>query len=180
MFPIGFGKFNSRFYWLILFSALMKILIDASFKFEYHNLMRIDEIAILNKPELNNHIFIRFIYYYLGFIFLGILFQKIKISKQKNEINYKKEVKTINPDESINSVSETRTPSKNEQQLIHRNYLMEISQKSFRPLFYASILYMTYEMIIFYFNQNNHEGVNFWVLEIFFIHFLLFKIKKIF
>ena len=33
-------------------------------------------------------------------------------------------------------------------------------------------------MIIFYFNQNNHEGVNFWVLEIFFIHFLLFKNNK--
>ena len=141
MFPIGFGKFNSRFYWLILFSALMKLLIDASFKLDYHNYTFIDKISILRDPVLNDHIFIRFIYYYLGFIFLGILFQKIKISKQKNEINYKKEIKTINPDESINSDNETRTPSRPESSLIHRNYLMEISQKSFRPLFYASILY---------------------------------------
>ena len=179
MFPIGFGKFNSRFYWLILFSALMKLLIDVSFKLDYHNYQNISVTSILNKPVLNDHIFIRFIYYYLGFIFLGILFQKIKISKQKNEINYKKEIKTINPDESINSDSETRTLSNKEQQLIHRNYLMEISQKSFRPLFYASILYILNEMIIFYLNQNNHEGVNFWVLEIFFIHFLLFQKDKI-
>ena len=179
MFPIGFGKFNSRFYWLILFSALMKLLIDVSFKLDYHNYTIIDDISILRDPVLNKHIFIRFIYYYLGFIVLGILFQKIKISKQKNEINYKKEIKTINPDESINSDSETRTLSKKEQQLIHRNYLMEISQKSFRPLFYAAILYIAYEMIIFYFNQNNHEGVNFWVLEIFFIHFLLLKTDKL-
>jgi hypothetical protein len=178
MFPIGFGKFNSRFYWLILFSALMKLLINISFKLQFQDYKSIQYVSILNKPVLNDHIFIRFIYYYLGFIFLGILFQKIKISKQKNEINYKKEIKTINPDESINSDSETRTPSKNENQLIHRNYLMEISQKSFRPLFYAAILYIAYEMIMFYFNQNNHEGVNFWVLEIFFIHFLLFKKEK--
>ena len=140
MFPIGFGKFNSRFYWLILFSALMKLLIDVSFKLPYHDYKYILETSILRYPVLNDHIFIRFIYYYLGFIFLGILFQKIKILKQKNDINYKKEIKTINPDESINSVSEARTLSQKETQLIHRNYLMEISQKSFRSLFYASIL----------------------------------------
>ena len=143
MFPIAFGKFNSRFYWLIFLSALMKLLINVSFKLDFQELNEIKNISIINQPVVNDHIFIRFIYYYFGFILLRILFKKIKISRQKNEINYKKGIKTINPDDSIDSNRETKNILRLENKLIHRNYLMEISQKSFGYLFYATILYIS-------------------------------------
>jgi len=46
---IGFGKFN-RFYWLILFSALFKILINIFFKVEYQRYMLNENISILESP----------------------------------------------------------------------------------------------------------------------------------
>ena len=73
--------------------------------------------------------------------------------------------------------SETRISSFSRNILIHKNYLSETSKKSFWPLFPSLIIYILNEMIIFYFNQKNYDGVNFWVLQIFFIHILLFKKK---
>ena len=72
---IGFGKFN-RFYWLILFSALFKILINIFFKVEIQKMMIKDNISILKSPLLNDYIFVRFIYYYFGFIILGSIYAK--------------------------------------------------------------------------------------------------------
>ena len=70
---IGFGKFN-RFYWLILLSALFKILTNIFFKIEFQKYIIINEnISILKSPVLNDHIFVRFIYYYFGFIILGLI-----------------------------------------------------------------------------------------------------------
>ena len=173
MFYIGLGKFN-KYYWNIILSALFKLLINGAFKIDFQNYKEIDHISFLKDPQLNNHIFMRFIYYYLGFICLGILFQKIRIKNQKSEINKKKEINSVNTPS-----SETRISSLSKNILIHKNYLSETSKKSFWPLFPSLIIYILNEMIIFYFNQKNYDGVNFWVLQIFFIHILLFKKKDI-
>ena len=171
MFYIGLGKFN-KYYWNIILSALFKLLINGAFKIDFQNYKEIDHISFLKDHQLNNHIFMRFIYYYLGFICLGILFQKIRIKNQKSEINKKKEINSVNTPS-----SETRISSLSKNILIHKNYLSETSKKSFWPLFPSLIIYILNEMIIFYFNQKNYDGVNFWVLQIFFIHILLFKKK---
>ena len=178
-FCIGFGKFN-KFYWLIIGSALLKLLINGLFKIEYHDRMNIEYLSILNQPELNHHIFIRFIYYYLGFICLGILFQKLKISKQQNEINYKKDKNELNSGINESGTNLNLNPARSKStSLIHHNYLLEISQKAFRPLILAVILFILNEMINFYIDQKNYGAVNFWVLEIFFIHLLYFKKNKL-
>ena len=173
MFCIGVGKFN-KFYWTIILSAFFKLLISGAFKFEFQNSRYFINIAFLDDPILNKHIFVRFLYYYLGLICFGIIFQKIKIAKQKNEINYKKE---INSEDSFSS--EKRNNSSARTSLIHKNYLSEISKKSFWPILPSIIIYILNEMIIFYFDQKNYDGLNFWVVQIFFIHFLFYKKKKI-
>ena len=81
---IGFGKFN-RFYWLILLSALFKILINIFFKVEYQRYMLNENISILTLPLLNDHIFVRFIYYYFGFIILGFIYLISKRIKEKKK-----------------------------------------------------------------------------------------------
>ena len=79
---IGFGKFN-RSYWLILFSALFKILINIFFKVEIQRYIINENISILNSPVLNDHIFVRFIYYYFGFVILGLIYIKsLAINKE--------------------------------------------------------------------------------------------------
>jgi len=79
---IGFGKF-SKFYWLILLSALFKILINIFFKVEIQKLMDNENISILKSPVLNNYIFVRFIYYYFGFAILGSIYVKsLAINKE--------------------------------------------------------------------------------------------------
>jgi len=186
MFCIGIGKFN-RYYWTIILSALFKILINGAFRIETQDYIDFINISFLNRPILNNHIFIRFIYYSLGLICFGIIFQKIKISKQKNEINYKKQINSEGSFSSENRTyssgrtdsSENRTYSSGRTTLIHRNYLSEISKKSFWPILPSIIIYILNEMIIFYFDQKNYDGVNFWVLQIFFIHLLFYKKKKL-
>ena len=79
---IGFGKFN-RFYWLILLSALFKILLNIFFKVEFQKLIVNENISILKFPLLNDHIFVRFIYYYFGFIILGFIYLISKRVKEK-------------------------------------------------------------------------------------------------
>ena len=172
---LGCGKFN-KFYWTIILSALFKLLINVSFKLEIQKYKEIINISFLNNPVLNDHIFVRFIYYYFGFICLGLIFQKIKISKQQNKINYKKESR-INSVESFSSDSGTRNVSRSS--LIHSNYLSKISHKAFSGLFLAIIIYIIYEILMFHIDQGNYGGVNFWIFEIFFIHFLLYKSKKL-
>jgi len=42
-----------------------------------------DNISILKSPILNNHIFVRFIYYYFGFVILGLIYTKsLAINKE--------------------------------------------------------------------------------------------------
>jgi len=96
---IGFGKF-SRIYWLILFSTLFKILINIFFKVEFQRYMFNDNISILKSPKLNGHIFIRFNYYYFGFVILGSIYIKtLSINKElfNNEIFKEKNKRALLP-----------------------------------------------------------------------------------
>ena len=138
---IGFGKFN-RFYWLILFSALFKILINIFFKVEIQKMMINENISILKSPLLNDHIFVRFIYYYFSFIILGLIYAKpLPINKEffNNEI------------------------------------FKEKDKRSLRSILLVVIFYIIYEILTFYIDQRNIAFVNFWVFQIFFIHFFLSK-----
>ena len=149
---IGFGKFN-KFYSLILMSALLKLLINISFKLEYQDHKTIEDLSILNKPELNNHIFIRFIYYYSGFIILSLVIFAKKYAKEKNRINYSK----IN----TNEKEDHEISYQGKGYLIYYNLIRDKTIKSLPNLILIILAYIINEMIIFYSNQNNHSGVNF-------------------
>lgn len=90
---ITFGKF-SRFYWLIIASTLIKVLINIFLKLEYSDRVKrmIVNSSLLEQPELNSHIFIYFIYYYFGFILFSLIFLYISNSKEKNKINFNKKL----------------------------------------------------------------------------------------
>ena len=136
---IGFGKFN-RFYWLILLSALFKILINIFFKVNIQKLAIIENISILKSPVLNAHIFVRFIYYYFGLVILGLIYAKaLSINKEffNNEI------------------------------------LKEKFKRALVPILLVVIIYIVYEILTFYIDQRNMAFVNFWVFQIFFIHYFL-------
>ena len=74
---IEFGRF-SRFYWLLLASASMKLLITIFLKLDYYDPKKVNQahpnFALLNEPELNNHILINHIYYYFGFTLFSMIF----------------------------------------------------------------------------------------------------------
>ena len=95
---IGFRKFN-KFYWLILLFALFKILINIFFKVEIQRLIHNDNISLLKSPILNNHIFVRFIYYYFGFVILGLIYTKLlDINKEFFKISFlRKNLKELFP-----------------------------------------------------------------------------------
>jgi len=136
---IGFGKFN-RFYWLILFSALFEILINIFFKVEIQKMMINENISILKSPLLNDHIFVRFIYYYFGFIILGSIYAKA-------------------------------LPTNKE--FFNDEIFKEKNKRSLLSILLAVIIYIIYEILTFYIDQRNMAFVNFWVFQIFFIHFFL-------
>jgi len=89
---IGFGKVY-RFYWLILLSALFKILINIFFKVEFHGYKERENISIITRPMLNDHIFVIFIYYYFGLIIIGIIYLISKRVKEKNNNNKNQKIK---------------------------------------------------------------------------------------
>jgi len=133
----GFGKF-SRFFWLILFSALFKILINIFFKVEFQRYIDNENISILKSSILNNHIFVRFNYYYFGFVILGSIYVKaLSINKE----------------------------------LFNNEIFKEKNKRALLPILLVVIIYIIYEMITFYKDQRNMAFVNFWVIQIFFIHF---------
>ena len=63
-------------------------------------------------------------------------------------------------------------------ELIYNDVYEQLSRRALRPILLAVIIYIIYEMLIFYIDQRNMACVNFWVLQIFFIHFLLFRKEK--
>ena len=165
---IRFGKFD-KFFLLILSSAILKLLINSLFKLEFHNRIEIDYISILKQPVLNDHIFIRFIYYYFGFIILSLLFLWIEYSKEKNSVNFSR-IKENELD-----INDGESEAQKKRKLIYHNYIRDKAVKSFPILIYIILAYIINEMILFYFDQKNYGSVNFWVLEIFFIYFLFYK-----
>jgi len=168
---IGFGKFN-RFYWLILLSALFKVLINIFFKIDIQRYMYTDNISILESPVLNRHIFVRFIYYYFGFVVLGfITFFSIRAKEKKNE---KKTEEEENYDH-LQSINTTTTNI----ELIYNDINEQQNLGILLPLIIFVIIYIISEILTFYIDQKNMAFVNFWVLQIFFLHFLFFRIEKI-
>ena len=167
---IGFGSLN-KFFWLIIASALFNLIINLSFNLKYQDKKSIEQFGILNRPILNDHIFIRFIYYYFGFIALSLIFLGIKYSKEKKNIIFNK-IKEINNDNDESTQQKKR-------KLIYRNYIVNNASKSFPKLIFIILFFILNEMIIFYFDQKNYNVINFWVLEIFFIHFLFVKKNKL-
>ena len=169
---IGFGKF-SKFYWLLIASALMKLLIRLSLKIEYINKKVVSNtfISLLIKPELNDHIFIYFIYHYFGFTLFGIIFLCIKYHKEKNKINYnnnallEKEIK----------YTKTEKKQKETSLMGLYNFSKDEKKQYMKDLLLISILYLLSEILIFFFNQQSRSNVYFWMLEIFFIHLFLLK-----
>ena len=171
---IGFGKFN-RFYWLILFSSLFKILINIFFKVEYQKYMINENISILISPLLNNHIFVRFLYYYFGFIVLGFIYL---ISKRVKENNNNKSQK-IKEEEENYANQQTISGSSASIELIYNDVYEELGRRVLSSILLIVIIYIISEMIYFYIDQRNMACVNFWVLQIFFIHFILYRKEKI-
>ena len=172
---IGFGKFN-RFYWLILLSAFFKILINIFFKIEFQKYIVKENISILESPLLNDHIFVRFIYYYFGFIVLGFIYLISKRVKEKknnnNNLKLKEEEENYAHQQSING----RMGSI---ELIYNDVYEELGHRALRPILLIAIIYIISEMLYFYIDQRNMACVNFWVLQIFFIHFILYRKEKL-
>ena len=170
---IGFGKFN-RFYWLILFSSLFKILINIFFKVEIQKLMINENISILISPLLNNHIFVRFLYYYFGFIVLGFIYL---ISKRVKENNNNKSQKIKEEEENYAHLQTIngRTASIE----LYNDVYEELGRRALSSILLIVIIYIISEMIYFYIDQRNMACVNFWVLQIFFIHFILYRKEKL-
>ena len=142
---IGCIKPN-RFYWLLLLSALCKILSNFLFRIEFQRYVSNINISILGYPVLNDHIFVRFIYYYFGFVILGSIFSKaLRINRE----------------------------------YIGNDIFKNNKSKALPPLLLIIIIYIIYEMLIFYLNQKSLDCLNFWVLEIFFIHFFISRTENL-
>jgi len=172
---IGFGGFN-RFYWLILLSALFKVLINILFKIDIQRYMYTDNISILKYPVLNRHIFVRFIYYYFGFVVVGfITFFSIRAKEKKND---KKNEKKTEEEENYAHLQSINTTTTNIE-LIYNDINEQQNLGILVPLIIFVIIYIISEILTFYIDQKNMAFVNFWVLQIFFLHFLFFRIEKI-
>ena len=172
---IGFGKFN-RFYWLILLSALFKILINIFFKIEFQIYIEKENISILTHPLLNDHIFVRFIYYYFGFIVLGFIYLISRRVKEKKNNNNNLKLKE---EEENNSHQQSINGRMGSIELIYNDVYEELGHRALRPILLIVIIYIISEMLYFYIDQRNMACVNFWVLQIFFIHFILYRKEKL-
>ena len=142
---IGFGKFT-RFYWLILLSGLFKILLNIFFKVEYQRYMINENISILKFPLLNDHIFVRFIYYYFGFIILGFIYLISKRVKEKKYSNKNQKIKEKEEDyvylQSINGKMGSI-------ELIYNDVYEELGRRGLRSILLVVIIYIIYEMLTF-------------------------------
>ena len=130
------------------------------------------DISILTLPLLNDHIFVRFNYYYFGFIVLGFIYLISKRVKEKKNTKKNQKIKEEEEDyahlQSING----RMASI---ELIYNDVYEELGRRAIRPLLLVVLIYIIYEMLIFYIDQRNMACVNFCVLQILFIHFFLFR-----
>lgn len=192
---IGFGKF-SKFYWLIIVSATIKLIISILFKLEYINRNETYSVfnsSLIKEPVINKHIFVYFIYYYLGFFNLSLIFLITKHMKRKNKIDYKQPLLsddvTIKSNQFNNNNNASTNSSGNISLLNISNEMIQVSflfpnyqaGRNFEPikiLLPIALVFMVSEMIIFYFDQMNLNNISFFMLEIFFIYFFLLKENK--
>jgi len=125
---------------------------------------------------LNEHIFIRFIYYYFGFIVLGFIYLISKRVKEKNNNNKNQKIKEEEESyahlQSING----RMASV---ELIYNDVYEELGRRALRPILLVVIIYIISEMLNFYIDQRNMACVNFRALQIFFIHYILYRKEKL-
>ena len=134
-----------------------------------------ENISILQSPILNDHIFVRFIYYYFGFIvlvFIYLISKRVKEKKNNNNQKIKKEEENYALLQSIIR----RTASI---ELIYNNVYEELGRRALRPILLIVIIYIIFEMLYFYIDQRNMAIVNFWVLQIFFVLFILCGKEKL-
>ena len=171
-FCLKFGKF-SKFYFLILFSFLTKLLINVLFRLEYlHPLgMKVDNFSIIKDPVLNNSVLIYFIYYYFGYLLFSLIFLAKNYKKENNKIDFTKELRTPSSEGPINKDSKFLS-------FFFPNISKEKLYESLKLILLISFIYMVGEMIIGYLDQKNHTYFNFCMLQIFFIYLFLLISKK--
>lgn len=185
---LSFGKF-SKFYLLIIYSYLVKLLINILFRIEYQDPLekKISNCSIIKYPVLNKHILIYFIYYYFGYLVLSLIFLGNNYRKEKNQIDY---IKDIDDSLEINSISSKSLKTKRTQSLTNTNknskffsfFFPNLSKmkinESLYIIFLICFIYMISEMIINYLNQKNYIYIDFCIFQIIFIHFFLFIKEK--
>ena len=179
---IGFGNF-SKFYWLIVVSAVLKLILSSFFRLTYLNRNSMNDtfnFAIIKYPILNDHIFVYYIYYYFGFFILSFVFLLRRYLLNRNRVDYAKE--DIKDD--INTFKASKSLEKKEDGKLFTLIFPNFEKDTIKRYYYLqlilkiSLIYMLSEMIIYYFDQKNHNNVCFWMLEILFIHIFLLKEKK--
>lgn len=182
-FFLGFGNF-SKFYLLILYSFLAKLLINALFRLNYKQPkeIKIDNCSIVKNPVLNNFVLIYFIYYYFGYLLFSFIFLAKNYKKENNKIDYNKNIddpSVING--SSTSALKTQNPLNKSSKFLSfffPNISKEKLYESLKLIFLITFIYMIGEIIMGYLDQKNHTYVNFCMFQIIFIHFFLFKAKK--
>ena len=182
-FCLKFGKF-SKFYLLILYSFLVKLLLNAFFRLDYQHPKekKIGNCSIVKNPVLNGYVLIYFIYYYFGYVLFSLIFLANIYKKEKNKIDYNKNI-----DNSLD-INGSSTIALRNQSSINNNskylsfFFPNISKEklyeSLKIILLVSFIYIVGEMIIGYLDQKNHTYVSFCMFQIIFIHFFLFKSKK--
>ena len=181
-FCLKFGKF-SKFYLLILYSFLAKLLINVLFRLNYQHpkQMKIDNCSIVKYPVLNNYVLIYFIYYYFGYLLFSFIFLAKKYKKENNKIDYNKNINDSLDNGSSTSALRTQS-SINESSKFLSFFFPNISKEklyeSLKIIILVSFIYRVGEMIMGYLDQKNHTYVNLCMFQIIFIHFFLFKAKK--
>ena len=181
---IGFGKF-SKFYWLIIVSAAIKLIISIVYDLQYQTFETnkyLYNSSLIKDPVINYHIFIYFIYYYSGLFLLSLIFLLTKYMKRNNKIDYKQPLISSNP------ITKSNTSSNNSESnscsfsgtLSSLNVSKETKKVSFlfpnyevgqiwepiKILLPIAFIFMLSEMIIFYFDIRNLSNVSFFTLEI--------------
>ena len=182
-FFLKFGNF-SKFYLLILYSFLTKLLINALFRLDYQHTSEktINNCSIVKYPVLNNYVLVYFIYYYFGYLLFSFIFLAKKYKKEKNKIDYNKNIdNSLEINGSSTSELKTQNSINNNSKFLSfffPNISKEKLKESLKIFILVSFIYMVGEMIIGYLDQKNHTYVNFCMFQIIFIHFFLFKLKK--
>ena len=184
---LKFGQF-SRFYLLIIYSFLVKLLINILFSLEYHHpyQMKIANCSIVKYPVLNNHFLIYFIFYYFGYLLFSFIFLGNRYRKETNIIDYNININDSFEINKINTSNSLRTQSKQSSTKANSEFLSfflpNISKTQLNKIlfniFLISFIYMVSEMIIYFLDQKNHTYINFCLFQIIFIHFFLYRKDK--